>query len=611
MTTVKEVILKKQQLRNNEYYDTQDMQDLLYIESKQGYIFKDLISKIINHRNILLAYRNIKNNKGSETKGVNETTIEDIGKYKISEWIDYVQKRFEKFKPMAVRRVEIEKLCGGTRPLGIPTIEDRMIQQCIKQILEPIVEAKFYNGSYGFRPDRGAENAIAKVGRLINFNKLHYAVDIDIKGFFDNIDHGKLLKQMWTMGIRDKKLISIISAMLKAEVEGVGIPEKGTPQGGIISILLSNIVLNELDWWIVSQWEGAPTKKYSSQAHKIRALKKTNLKEMYIVRYCDDFKILTNNVKSAQRIFVAVSKWLKERLNLDINKEKSKIINLRKNYSDFLGFTLKAVKKKKGKFVMKSRISKKARRKIIENCRNQIEKIRKYPKKYNVEKLNSMILGWHNYYRIATLVNIDFREINFLVRKRLFNRTRSIRSDSLYDNETYKRLYGKYNFKLISICETTIYPLAGVTFKIPRVLKNVASRYTDYGRSFIHEGLINEFKEGIKILIDNPLESETLEKNDNRISLFVGQRGLCYVTKKYLSKSNMVLRNKLPKKKGGTDKYHNLILVNKDISNLIDEKDNLKVNQYKERIMLDEKALSKINTLRKLVGNPMIYNIIN
>lgn len=606
MTTGKEVILKKQQLRNNEYYDTQDIQDLLYIESKQGYKFRDLISKIVEHRNILLAYRNIKNNKGSETEGVNETTIEDIGKYKISEWIDYVQKRFEKFKPMPVRRVEIEKHGGGTRPLGIPTIEDRMIQQCIKQILEPIVEAKFYNDSYGFRPDRSAENAIAKVARLINVNKLHYAVDIDIKGFFDNIDHGKLLKQMWTMGIRDKKLISIISAMLKAEIEGIGIPDKGTPQGGIISTLLSNIVLNELDWWIVSQWEGVPTKSYSSQANKIRALKKTNLKEMYIVRYCDDFKILARDVKTAQKIFVAVSNWLKERLNLDINQEKSKIINLRRNHSEFLGFTLKAVKKKQGKFVMRSRISKKAKRKIIENYRNQIEKIRKYPKNYNIEKLNSMILGWHNYYRIATLANIDFREINFLVRKRLFNRTRSIRSDSLYKNETYKRLYGKYNFKPISICETTIYPLAGVTFKIPRILKNVASRYTDYGRNFIHEGLIKEFKEVIKFLIDNPLEGESLEKNDNRISLYVGQRGLCYVTKKYLSKNNMVLRNKLPKNKGGTDKYHNLILVNNEISNLIDEKDILKLNQYKERIMLDEKTVNKINTLRKLVGNPMI-----
>jgi RNA-directed DNA polymerase len=526
--------------------------------------------------------------------------------YEISEWIEYIHDRFEDFKPMPVRRVEIEKLGGGVRPLGIPTIEDRMVQQCIKQVLEPIVEAKFYHGSYGFRPDKGAENAIAKVMQLININKLHYAVDIDIKGFFDNINHGKLLKQIWTMGIRDKKLIILISKMLKAEVQGFGIPNKGAPQGGILSTLLSNIVLNELDWWIYSQWEGMKTKEFSNQYSKIRFLKTTNLKEMYIVRYADDFKILTNNYKSAQKIFIAVSKWLNKRLKLDISKKKSKVINLRKNYSNFLGFKLKAIKKKQEKLVVKSNISDKAKTKIINNYRNQIEKIKRKPQKHNVDRLNSMILGWHNYYRIATHVNIDFSEINFLVRKRLFNRTRSIRSDCLYLNKTYKKLYGKYNFKPVSICKTTIYPLAGVKFKIPKMTKMIASRYTVQGRFYIHVELTGEFKDYIKYLIDNPLKKESIQKNDNRISRFVGQRGLCHVTKEKLNISNMVTRNRLPKKKGGTDKYHNLVLVNEEISNLIDEKDILEISKYKEWLELDKRTLDKINTLRKLVGNPMI-----
>ncbi|WP_243156528.1 reverse transcriptase domain-containing protein, partial [Clostridium sp. C8-1-8] len=220
------------------------------------------------------------------------------------------------------------------------------------------------------------------------------------------------------------KLIAIISTMLKGKIEGIGVPQKGVPQGGIISTLLSNIVLNELDWWIYSQWEGMLTKKYSSQQHKIRALKRTHLKEMYIVRYADDFKILTNNYKSAQKIFIAVTNWLKERLKLDISKEKSMVINLRRNYSDFLGFKLKDIKKKPKKYVAKSNISDKAKTKIINNYSSQIETSRNNPKTYNVEKLNLMILGWHNYYSIATHVNIDFSEINFLVRKRFYNRTR-------------------------------------------------------------------------------------------------------------------------------------------------------------------------------------------
>lgn len=607
MTAGEEEILKKQQLRNNEYYNTQEIQDQLYRKSKKGYIFKDLISIMTDQNNIALAYRNIKNNKGSNTPGVNQTIIKDIDQYEISEWIDYIRHWFENFKPMPVRRVEIEKPGGGIRPLGIPTIEDRMVQQCIKQILELIAEAKFYHGNYGFRPDKSAENAIAKVMQLININRLHYAVDIDIKSFFDNVDHGKLIKQMWTMGIRDKKLIVIISRMLKANIEGIGIPQKGVPQGGIISTLLSNIVLNELDWWIYGQWEGMKTRKYYSQQYsKVKALKKTDLKEMYIVRYADDFKILTNNYKSAQKIFIAVTNWLKERLKLDISREKSMVINLRRNYSNFLGFKLKAVKKKQGKYVVKSSIADKAKIKIIKNYREQIETIRKNIKRYNVEKLNSMILGWHNYYSIATHVNIDFGEINFLVRKRLFNQTRNIRSDWLYESKTYNRFYGKYNFRPISICKITIYPLAGIGFRIPKLMKMIASRYTVQGRFYIHKDLAGEFKDVIKFLINNPLKGESSQKNDNRISLYVGQKGLCHVTKKPLDILNMIMRNKLPRNKGGNDKYHNLVLVNKDVSNLIDEEDVLKASEYREKIGLEKKALNKVNTLRKLVGNPMI-----
>ena len=136
MATSKESLLKKQKLRNNEYYDSQEIQDILYRKSKENYDFKDLISEIITERNIVLAYRNIKNNKGSKTAGVNETTIKDIENYPITKWVEYMQERFKNFEPMSVRRVEIPKPDGGTRPLGIPTIEDRMVQQCIKQILE-------------------------------------------------------------------------------------------------------------------------------------------------------------------------------------------------------------------------------------------------------------------------------------------------------------------------------------------------------------------------------------------------------------------------------------------------------------------------------------------
>lgn len=191
-----------------------------------------------------MAYRNLKKNHGSHTPGTDKKTINDIEKLSDEQLISKIQEKFRWYRPQSVRRVEIPKGNGKVRPLGIPTIMDRLVQQCVLQVLEPICEAKFHEHSYGFRPNRSTGNAIAQAYKNMQMSHLHYVVDIDIKGFFDNVNHGKLLKQLWTLGIRDKKLISIISTMLKAEVAGIGFPEKGTPQGGIISPLLSNVSNN-------------------------------------------------------------------------------------------------------------------------------------------------------------------------------------------------------------------------------------------------------------------------------------------------------------------------------------------------------------------------------
>lgn len=203
-------------LRNIEYYDFQKVLDKLYADSENSKEIKNLMGLITNPQNILLAYRNIKKNTGSKTAGVDKKTITHLEKWEPEKLIGYVQKRLDYYVPQAVRRVEIPKNNGKTRPLGIPTIMDRLIQQCVLQVLEPICEAKFFKRSNGFRPNCGAEHAISQAYKFMQGQHLHYVVDIDIKGFFDNVNHGKLLKQMWTLGIRDKRLLSIISAMLKA-----------------------------------------------------------------------------------------------------------------------------------------------------------------------------------------------------------------------------------------------------------------------------------------------------------------------------------------------------------------------------------------------------------
>lgn len=282
---------KRQLLRNNEYYTMQNIFDNMYKQSCNNYKFADLMQYITSKNNILLAYRNIKKNKGSTTSGTDNLDISYFKDMEIKKFVERIQNKLANYIPKSVMRVEIQKHPGSieTRPLGIPCIEDRIIQQCIKQVLEPICEAKFHKHSYGFRPNRSTKDAIARCMKLMNRAQLHYVVDIDIKGFFDNVNHSKLKKQMWSIGMQDKNLISIIGKILKSEIQGMGIPLKGTPQGGIISPLISNIVLNELDWWISSQWETFETKYKYSGLNKYRSLRtSSHLKEIWLVRYADD-----------------------------------------------------------------------------------------------------------------------------------------------------------------------------------------------------------------------------------------------------------------------------------------------------------------------------------
>ena len=197
MTTTKQK--KNSKIRHLEYYDLQNTLDTLYADSGRGKIFNNLMPLIESEENIRLAYRNIKRNSGSNTRGVDRLTIKDIEKIPETKFVEIVRKKLQWYKPKAVRRVEIPKPNGKLRPLGIPAIWDRIVQQCILQILEPICEAKFSDRSNGFRPNRSAEHAIAQAYALMQKSHLHFVVDIDIKGFFDNVNHSKLIKQMWNM----------------------------------------------------------------------------------------------------------------------------------------------------------------------------------------------------------------------------------------------------------------------------------------------------------------------------------------------------------------------------------------------------------------------------
>ena len=516
------------------------------------------------------------------------------------------------------------------RPLGIPTILDRLIQQCVLQILEPICEAKFHEHSYGFRPNRCQEHAIALVYKNIQVSHCYFVVDIDIKGFFDNVSHGKLLKQMWTLGIRDKKLLSIVSAMLKAEVAEIGFPEKGTPQGGIISPLLSNIVLNELDWWVASQWEEFPTrKKYATgtnyngsenKGNKYKMLRDyTALKEVTCVRYADDFKLFTKNYQQAKKLFYAVQDWLKGRLGLDISPEKSKIVNLRKQYSEFLGLRIKAANhgsKQKPNYVVESHIKEKSIEKISECMKRLIHDIEfpgpgKRAEHAAVARFNAYVFSAHNYYDMATMVCHDLHPLAFSVhkslkarlRKRLKTAKQARKKKLRYPIPDFiKERYGDSD-QLRFVRGYALIPIGYVKHRNPMMKRRVINSYTTEGREAIHKKLGRNIDTNIMhYLMRNPIPYRSAAYNDNRISLYCAQFGKCAITGEKLEIGNIHCHHKLPKHLGGSDEYKNLVIVSESVHRLIHATNPEIIRKYLQKLNLDAKQLRKLNKLRSLAN---------
>lgn len=618
--------LKKKKIRNAEYYDMQTAFDKLYADSVSGRQFRNLVELIQRPENIMLAYRNLRKNSGSKTAGVDKKTISDLNKWSDKKLINHVQRKLDWYVPNAVRRVEIPKDNGKKRPLGIPTIMDRLIQQCILQVLEPICEAKFFKRSNGFRPTHSAENAIAQAERMIQNIGCYYVIDIDIHGFFDNVNHGKLLKQMWALGIRDKKLLSIISAMLKAEVAGIGFPEKGTPQGGIISPLLSNIVLNELDWWVASQWEEMPTKRnyvhriYANgtpdKSNTIRALRiYTKLKECYLVRYADDFKIFCKKHSDAVKLFEATKQWLWERLGLEISPEKSKIVNVKRHYSEFLGFKLRVHEKGNKpdgskRYVIEAHVRDKALKKIRARSKEIIGQIRRtYDPKMEyrlIQKYNSYLIGIHNYYCIATHVNLDIHEIAFDVKKSLYNRLKHrLQRTGSISNRYIQEKYGRSR-EVRYLNGHAVVPIAYVQHRVPMDRKNRVNPYTPEGRTEIHKNLAGLNLAVMNHLMNTPAGQQSVEYNDNRIALYVAQKGKCAVSGIALDANQVDCHHKKPLSLGGDDSYQNLIIVSDAVHVLIHSSSERTIKKYLNDLQLNSKQLAKLNNLRKLAEMPQI-----
>ena len=609
--------------RYAEYYDQQDLLDNLYSESKKGTVFCKLMKHIVSDANIMMAYRSIKRNAGSKTPGTDGLNITDIEKLEPEVVCNRVRNILNNYQPRNVRRKDIPKPNGKTRPLGIPCIWDRLIQQCILQILEPICEAKFSNNSFGFRPLRSAENAMNEVYRYINRSNLYYMIELDIEGFFDNVDHSKLIRQMWTMGIQDKQLLCIIKKILKAKIlmpdRTLITPTKGTPQGGIISPLLANIVLNELDWHIESQWGENPLAyKWKggiaqngtfSKGSSFREMRKTNLKELHIIRYADDVRIMCATRKEAERVLYGVVEWLQKRLKLNVSMEKTRIVNLRKQYGEFLGIEIRT-KRKGEKDVIASHMCRKAIERSKKALKEQIKVIQHSGNKNqiieNIQLYNSEVRGIHNYFRMATDIIVDCQEIHNSLYMMMYNRLKPLKKCTLSPRLGDYKNYGKC--KRIMECKGHyILPIAYASHRKTVGKKKSVNLYTPDGRKWKHDNLMFGNAHLLGELYRYPVRDRSIEYNDNRVSLFAAQRGRCAITgKEFLSQEEIHCHHKKPISKGGKDGYNNLVLILEDVHRLVHAKKEGTIARYLSLLKLNDKQLSKLNHFREIAELPLI-----
>lgn len=586
-----------------------DKLDQLYANSKNGDNAKRIYSDIVSEPNLLMAIHNIKTNDGANTPGYDGRTITWYLNQPTDQILRQLKNRLENYKPGAVIRVYIDKNDGDKRPLGIPTIEDRILQQAIKQILEPWCEARFHPHSYGFRPLRSAHHALSRAVTLVNIAKMYYTVDIDLKGFFDNVSHNKLNKALWNIGIRDKKVLSIINKMLKSEIVGEGVMDKGVPQGGVLSPLLSNIILNQLDWWVSTQWEDLPVKD-KRYVHR----KRTNLKSGYIVRYADDFKIMCRSYEHAIRWYHAVSKWLREYLDLPINEEKSSVTNLKRKATEFLGFSIKAVKKGTSRYgyVAETHITDKNKKRIQRELRMSIKHIQynSFTNKTSVQ-YNIKVMGVKRYFQYATHVYLDLDEV-----AQSTYRTIKVRLRDRREVVTFKTLdpgYKKHhpgvraNTKVSTVAGTPLHIIQAVHHKNPMNFTQSKTLYTKQGRKLLNEKLTTLPIEWVTELVNKSNYTKaTVEFINNRISHYIADNGKCYVTGRILTPSELHCHHKTPKKLGGGDEYRNLCLVHKTIHKLIHGTTRELITQWLAEMRISDDQLKKLNHLRQLAGNDLI-----
>jgi group II intron reverse transcriptase/maturase len=381
----------------------QELVEKLYLAAKRNMTrrFHALYDKIYRMDFLGSAWKSVKRNRGSS--GIDGESIADIIESGEGAMLEELQRKLRegRYRPRLVKRVYIPKSDGRERPLGIPTVRDRVVQTATKNVIEPIFEADFLDCSYGFRPNRCAQDALEEIRVVMNAG-YHYVLDADIKGFFDNINHDKLLGFV-SQRINDRRVLKLIRKWLKSGVlDGASVhdTEVGTPQGGVISPLLANIYLHELDLYWTAQ---------------------TDVQGI-LVRYADDFVILFRSAQEARKGIELVKQKLSE-LDLELNETKSKLVDMRsgKRGFDFLGFYHRRVKSPKyQKYFLQKWPSTKSV-KAIKSTVKQLIGFR-WILNWNIDdvvtRLNPTLRGWMNYFRFGNSSR-KFNHVDMYVHERM------------------------------------------------------------------------------------------------------------------------------------------------------------------------------------------------
>ncbi|MAZ14789.1 MAG: group II intron reverse transcriptase/maturase [Ahrensia sp.] len=396
-------------------------------------VFADLFNIVCDRRMLSESWRRLARNKGSRTPGtdgVTRKTVEERPGGAV-QFIEDIRNELRggTYRPEPVRQRLIPKpgKPGKVRPLGIPTLRDRLVQMALKLVLEPIFEADFYPTSYGFRPGRSTHDALAKIQRRLHptpsgTSEYRWVIEGDIKGCFDAVDHHVLMERV-RRRIGDRKALGLVLTFLKAGVmvEGsVRHPVTGTPQGGIISPLLANVYLAAIDERY-GRWSMRPRERPQNAADRRLYDRRRNRPTFFAVRYADDFVVLTDGTfEEAEAEKLALAQFLKQELRMELSMEKTRITQVGEGF-DFLGYRVVQTKARRtGRLVGNLFIPKSK----LKDLRHKIKvRVKETPTGKSlaelIDSLNPVITGWRNYYRYATWATRDFASLDWWLWERI------------------------------------------------------------------------------------------------------------------------------------------------------------------------------------------------